>query len=114
MHWRWGQKDGEAYQVVSYRIEDETVKLVLQERRASGNPQRGYLLPWLERPPGSQEMSVGFRGCSKEINGGKEVQRESTGDGLTQGKEATTGIYYRVQIRLANWIPEKGEKDEDL
>lgn len=64
---------GRLYQVVSYRIEDETVKLVLEERRASGNPQPGYQLSWLERPLGSQEMSVGFRGCSNEINEGKEV-----------------------------------------
>lgn len=30
------------------------------------------------------------------------------------GKEDTTGIYYRVQIRLGNWILEKGGRDEDL
>lgn len=69
--WTQGTGDGakrmgRLHQVVSYKTEDETVNLVLEERRARGNPQRGYLLAWLERPSGSQEMSVGFRGWDKE------------------------------------------------
>lgn len=53
MHWRWGKKYGEAASGSFLHVEDETVKLVLEERRASGKSTA--------RPPVKPRVGEAFR-----------------------------------------------------